>query len=93
MQNFDDRDKVGTTEEELKKYTQLGTEIRLNLEQINALASKLNTQFGETRGRIGQMEGALRDVEPFFNTFGETANQAASIISQISIETKKNVIA
>ena len=93
MQNFDDRDKVGTTEEELKKYTQLGTEIRLNLEQINALASKLNTQFGETRGRIGQMEGALRDVEPFFNTFGETANQAASIISQLSIETKKNVIA
>ena len=93
MQNFDDRDKVGTTEEELKKYTQLGTEIRLNLEQINALASKLNTRFGETRGRIGQMEGALRDVEPFFNTFGETANQAASIISQLSIETKKNVIA
>ena len=93
MQNFDDRDKVGTTEEELKKYTQLGTEIRLNLEQINALASKLNTQFGETRGRIGQMEGALRDVEPFFNTFGETANKAASIISQLSIETKKNVIA
>ena len=93
MQNFDDRDKVGTTEEELKKYTQLGTEIRLNLEQINALASKLNTQFGETRERIGQMEGALRNVEPFFNTFGETANQAASIISQLSIETKKNVIA
>ena len=93
MQNFDERDKVGTTEEALKGFTQLGTEIRLNLEQINALASQLNKQFGETRGRIGQMEGALRDVEPFFNTFGETANQAASIISQLSIETKKNVIA
>jgi hypothetical protein len=93
MQNFDDRDKIGNAEEELKKFTQIGTEIRLNLEQINALASKLNTQFGETRERIGQMEGALRDVEPFFNTFGETANKAAEIISSLSIETKKNVIA
>jgi len=93
MQNFDDRDKIGNAEDALKGFTQIGTEIRLNLEQINALASKLNTQFGETRERIGQMEGALRNVEPFFNTFGETANQAASIISQLSIETKKNVIA
>jgi hypothetical protein len=93
MQNFDDRDKIGNAEEELKKFTQIGTEIRLNLEQINALASKLNTQFGETRERIGQIEGTLRDVEPFFNTFGETANKAAEIISSLSIETKKNVIA
>jgi hypothetical protein len=93
MQNFDDRDKIGNAEDALKGFTQIGTEIRLNLEQINALASKLNTQFGETRERIGQMEGALRNVEPFFNTFGETANEAASIISQLSIETKKNVIA
>jgi hypothetical protein len=93
MQDFNERDKVKSTEEALKGFTQLGTEIRLNLEQINALASQLNKQFGETRGRIGQMEGALRDVEPFFNTFGETANQAASIISQLSIETRKNVIA
>ena len=93
MQNFDERDKVGTAEEALKGFTQLGSEIRLNLEQINALASQLNKQFGETRERIGQMEGGLRSVEPFFNTFGETANQAASIISQLSIETRKNVIA
>ena len=93
MQNFDERDKIGNAEDELKKFTQLGTEIRLNLEQINALASKLNKQFGETRERIGQIEGTLRDVEPFFNTFGKTANEAASIISQLSIETKKNVIA
>ena len=93
MQNFDERDKVGTAEEALKGFTQLGTEIRLNLEQINALASQLNKQFGETRERIGQMEGGLRDVEPFFNTFGNTANEAASIISQLSIETRKNVIA
>lgn len=93
MQNFDDRDKIGNAEDAVKGFTQIGTEIRLNLEQINALASKLNTQFGETRERIGQMEGALRDVEPFFNTFGETANKAASIISQLSIETRKNVIA
>ena len=93
MQNFDDRDKIGNAEDALKGFTQIGTEIRLNLEQINALASKLNKQFGETRERIGQMEGGLRDVEPFFNTFGDTANEAAKIISQLSIETRKNVIA
>jgi hypothetical protein len=93
MQDFNERDKVKSTEEALKGFTQIGTEIRLNLEQINALASQLNKQFGETRERIGQMEGGLRDVEPFFNTFGETANEAASIISQLSIETRKNVIA
>jgi hypothetical protein len=93
MQNFDERDKVKSTEEALKGFTQIGTEIRLNLEQINALASQLNKQFGETRERIGQMEGGLRDVEPFFNTFGDTANEAAKIISQLSIETRKNVIA
>jgi hypothetical protein len=93
MQNFDDRDKIGNAEDALKGFTQIGTEIRLNLEQINALASKLNTQFGETRERIGQIEGTLRDVEPFFNTFGETANKAAEIISSLSMETKKNVIA
>ena len=93
MQDFNERDKVKSTEEALKGFTQIGTEVRLNLEQINALASQLNKQFGETRERIGQMEGALRDVEPFFNTFGQTANEAASIISQLSIETRKNVIA
>ena len=93
MQNFDERDKVGNTEEALKGFTQIGTEIRLNLEQINALASQLNKQFGETRERIGQIEGTLRDVEPFFNTFGKTANEAASFLSQLSTETKKNVIA
>jgi phosphosulfolactate synthase (CoM biosynthesis protein A) len=93
MQNFDEREKVGSTEDALKGFTQIGTEIRLNLEQINALASQLNKQFGETRERIGQIEGTLRDVEPFFNTFGETANKAAEIISSLSIETKKNVIA
>ena len=93
MQDFNERDKVKSIEEAMKGFTQIGTEIRLNLEQINALASQLNKQFGETRGRIGQMEGALRDVEPFFNTFGATANEAASIISQLSIETRKNVIA
>ncbi len=57
MQDFNERDKVKSTEEALKGFTQIGTEIRLNLEQINALASKLNTQFGETRERIGQIEG------------------------------------
>jgi archaellum component FlaC len=93
MQNFDEREKVGSTEEALKGFTQIGTEIRLNLEQINALASQLNKQFGETRERIGQIEGTLRDVEPFFNTFGKTANEAASFLSQLSTETKKNVIA
>ena len=93
MQDFNERDKVGTIEDAMKGFTQIGTEIRLNLEQINALASQLNKQFGETRERIGQMEGGLRDVEPFFNTFGKTANEAASIISQLSIETRKNVIA
>lgn len=93
MQNFDDRDKVGTTEEELKKYTQLGTEIRLNLEQINALASQLNTQFGQTRERIGEIEGTLRTVEPYFNSLGATANEAAKIISEVSLNSRKNVIA
>ena len=93
MQTFDERDKIGNVDDAMKGFTQLGTEIRLNLEQINALASQLNKQFGETRERIGQIEGTLRDVEPFFNTFGKTANEAASIISQLSIETKKNVIA
>ena len=93
MQDFNERDKVGNVDDAMKGFTQLGTEIRLNLEQINALASQLNKQFGETRERIGQMEGGLRDVEPFFNTFGDTANEAAKIISQLSIETRKNVIA
>jgi len=93
MQNFDERDKVGTTEEELKKYTQLGTEVRLNLEQINALASQLNTQFGQTRERIGEIEGTLRTVEPYFNSLGATANDAAKIISEVSLNSRKNVIA
>jgi hypothetical protein len=93
MQDFNQRPNVGNTEEELKRGLNIGTELRLDLEQINALASELNKKFGETRERIGQMEGALRDVEPFFNTFGKTANEAATFIGQLSTETKKNVIA
>ena len=93
MQDFNQRPNLGTTEEELKRGLNIGTELRLDLEQINALASELNKKFGETRERIGQMEGALRDVEPFFNTFGKTANEAATFIGQLSTETKKNVIA
>jgi hypothetical protein len=93
MQDLNQRPNVGNTEEELKRGLNIGTELRLDLEQINALASELNKKFGETRERIGQMEGALRDVEPFFNTFGKTANEAATFIGQLSTETKKNVIA
>jgi hypothetical protein len=93
MQDFNQRPNLGTTEEELKRGLNIGTELRLDLEQINALASELNKKFGETRERIGQMEGALRDVEPFFNTFGQTANEAARFIGELSTETKKNVIA
>ena len=93
MQDFNQRPNIGNSEEELKRGLNLGTELRLDLEQINALASELNKKFGETRERIGQMEGALRDVEPFFNTFGQTANEAARFIGELSTETKKNVIA
>ena len=93
QQEFNERDKVGTTEEELKKYSQLGTEIRLDLEQINALASQLNKQFGQTRERIGEMESGLRSVEPYFKSLGATANDAAKIISQVSENSRKNVIA
>jgi hypothetical protein len=93
MQNFNERPNIGTPEEEMKRSLNLGTELRLDLEQINALASQLNKTFGETRERIGEMEGTLRNVEPFFNTLGKTANEAASFISQLSIESKKNVIA
>jgi hypothetical protein len=93
MQDFNERDKVGTTEEELKKYKQIGTEVRLDLEQINALASKLNTQFGQTRERIGELEGSLRSVEPYFKSLGATANDAAKIISEVSLNSRKNVIA
>ncbi len=75
------------------KTTQIGTEIRLNLEQINALASQLNTQFGQTRERIGEIEGTLRSVEPYFNTLGATANEVAKIISEVSLNSRKNVIA
>ena len=93
MQDFRERPDVGTPDEEAKRSLSPGTELRLDLEQINALASQLNKKFGETRERIGEMEGALRNVEPFFNSLGKTANEAASFISQLSTESKKNVIA
>jgi hypothetical protein len=93
QQDFNERDKVGSTEDALKGFTQIGTEIRLNLEQINALASQLNTQFGQTRERIGEIEGTLRSVEPYFNTLGATANEVAKIISEVSLNSRKNVVA
>ena len=93
MQDFNERPKLGTTEEELKRFQTLGTEVRMDLEQINALASDLNKQFGQTRERIGEMEGALRSVEPYFNSLGATANDAAKIISEVSLNSRKNVIA
>lgn len=93
MQDFRERKDVGSSEEEMKEYANIGTQIRLDLEQINALAGQLNKTFGETRERIGAIEGTLRDVEPFFKSLGVTANEAASFISQLSVESKKNVIA
>jgi hypothetical protein len=93
MQDFNERPKLGTTEEELKRFQTLGTEVRMDLEQINALASDLNKQFGETRVSIGEMEGSLRSVEPYFNSLGATANDAAKIISEVSLNSRKNVIA
>ena len=92
-QDFNERDEIKDYEQQLNKYKQIGTELRLDLEQINALASKLNTQFGQTRERIGELEGSLRSVEPYFNSLGATANEAAKFISQLSEDSKKNVIA
>lgn len=93
MQEFNERPKLGTTEEELKRFQTLGTEVRMDLEQINALASQLNKTFGQTRERIGEMEGTLRSVEPYFNSLGATANEAAKIIDEVSRNSRKNVIA
>jgi hypothetical protein len=93
MQDFNERPKIGTTEEELKRGLNLGTELRMDLEQINALASQLNKTFGQTRERIGEMEGTLRSVEPYFNSLGATANDAAKIIDEVSRNSRKNVIA
>ena len=92
-QDFNERDEIKDYEQQLNKYKQIGTEVRLDLEQINALASKLNTQFGQTRERIGELEGSLRSVEPYFNSLGATANEAAKFISQLSEDSKKNVVA
>ena len=93
MQDFNERPKIGTTEEELKRGLNSGTELRMDLEQINALASQLNKTFGQTRERIGEMEGTLRSVEPYFNSLGATANDAAKIIDEVSRNSRKNVIA
>jgi hypothetical protein len=65
----------------------------MDLEQINALASQLNKTFGQTRERIGEMEGTLRSVEPYFNSLGATANDSAKIIDEVSRNSRKNVIA
>jgi len=92
-QDFNDRPDLSNLEAESKRILQLGTEIRMDLEQINSLAGKLNTQFGQTRERIGEIETSLRDVEPYFNSLGATANDAAKIISQVSENSRKNVIA
>ena len=64
-QDFNDRPDLSNLEAESKRILQLGTEIRMDLEQINSLAGKLNTQFGQTRERIGEIETSLRDVEPY----------------------------
>jgi hypothetical protein len=45
-QDFNDRPDLSNLEAESKRILQLGTEIRMDLEQINSLAGKLNTQFG-----------------------------------------------
>jgi hypothetical protein len=39
------------------------------------------------------MESGLRSVEPYFKSLGATANDAAKIISQVSENSRKNVIA
>jgi hypothetical protein len=39
------------------------------------------------------MEGTLRSVEPYFNSLGATANDAAKIIDEVSRNSRKNVIA
>ena len=59
-----DGQQIEDTGSELSKFKNLGSEIKDNIIDINKYASEVNKTFGQTRERISEISGEIRNSIP-----------------------------
>lgn len=60
---------------------------------LESYGAEVNRTFGETRQRIGEIKTAIADSLPGINRLGGDIKDVQTTISDIALETKRNVIA
>jgi len=69
------------------------TDVARAITDLDKLGGAVNRAFGETRQRIGDIKTALADATPRIDRLGGSIIEAQQAISDIAIESKRNLIA
>lgn len=69
------------------------TDVTRAITDLDKLGGTVNRAFGETRQRIGDIKTALADATPRIDRLGGSIIEAQQAISDIAIESKRNLIA
>jgi hypothetical protein len=69
------------------------TDVTRAISDLDVYGGAVNRAFGETRQRIGEIKTALADATPRIDRLGGSLIEAQQAISDIAIESKRNIIA
>ena len=69
------------------------TDIARAITDLDVYGGSINRAFGETRQRIGDIKTALADVTPRIDRLGGDLTAAQQAISDIAVESRRNIIA
>ena len=69
------------------------TDIARAITDLDVYGGSINKAFGETRQRIGDIKTALADVTPRIDRLGGDLTAAQQAISDIAVESRRNIIA
>jgi len=85
--------RIGDLNEEMSKFTSIGSQIYDSVKVLHGLATDINTTFGQMKQRISETVEAIAMATPELNRMGGTAIDATKAIQDISLATRKNVVA
>lgn len=93
MQNAPGNNDLGSEIGKAFDPTTLGSDVINNIANLNKLATDLNAVFGQTRQRISDVVEEIGKATPELTRLGGSAKDAAQIIEDVALATRRNVVA
>jgi hypothetical protein len=78
---------------EALNFTTFATDFGNAIERLTTLSAGLNKTFGQSRGRITEIQTALADAVPRFTRLGGDITQVEQTMAAIALASRRNVVA